>query len=159
MEVIRKLDLNDLEQIISLRIEIQNYDLRYVESNKNILNEEELIQKTKEYIENNLDKNLYMFGIFKDDELIANCGFYLDRHFPTYQNPTGMIAYICNVYTKEEYREKGYQGKVFQVCLNYARKINIKLFKLSSLNEKAINMYESFGFERKNNVFSLEVKS
>lgn len=44
MEVVRKLDLNDLEQMVNLRIAIQNHDLKYI-------------------IEH-LDKNLFMFGLF-----------------------------------------------------------------------------------------------
>lgn len=157
MEVIRKLNLNDLEQMISLRLEIQNYDLRYIDTNRISSSQEELYLKTKQYIEENLDKILYMFGLFIDEELVANCGFYLDRHFPTYTNRSGTTAYICNVYTKEKHRNKGYQKKVFEVCLDYAKKMNITSFKLSSLNEKAINMYESYGFKKKNSIFGLEV--
>lgn len=157
MEVVRKLDLNDLEQMINLRIAIQNYDLKYIDNNSIVLTEEQLIEKTKEYFKSHLDKNLFMFGLFIDNELVANCGFYLDEHFPTYNNANGYYGYICNVFTKEEHRGKGFQRKVFNECFDYAKKMGITSFKLSSKNEIAINMYKSFGFKQIDNIYSCKV--
>ena len=157
MEVVRKLDLNDLEQMVNLRIAIQNYDLKYIKEEDIVLNEELLIKNTKKYIEEHLDKNLFMFGLFINDELVANCGYYLDEHFPTYNNTNGYYGYICNVFTKEEYRGKGFQRKVFNECFDYAKKMGITSFKLSSKNEIAINMYKSFGFKQIDNMYSCKV--
>lgn len=157
MEVVRKLDLNDLEQMVNLRIAIQNYDLKYINDNEITLDEEALMKKTKSYIENHLDETLFMFGLFIEEELVANCGFYLDKHFPTYNNSNGYYGYICNVFTKKEYRGKGFQKKVFDKCFKYAKEIGITSFKLSSNNEIAIKMYKSFGFKQTNNIYSCKV--
>lgn len=157
MEVVRKLDLNDLEQMVNLRIAIQNHDLKYINKNDIVLGEDILIQKTKKYIMEHLDKNLFMFGLFINNELVANCGYYLDEHFPTYNNINGYYGYICNVFTKEEYRGRGFQKKVFNECFDYAKKIGITSFKLSSKNEIAINMYKSFGFKQIDNMYSCRV--
>lgn len=158
MEVVRKLVLNDLEQILSLRIAIQNYDLKYINKDEIVLNQDQLIEKAKEYVIRNLDKSLFLFGLFIDDELVSNCGFYLDEHFPTYNNKSGYLGYVCNVFTKEKYRNKGYQKKVFDECLKYAKEIGITSFKLSSMNETAINMYKSFEFKGDQNTYSLKVQ-
>lgn len=156
MESIRKLDLNDLEQIVELRIAIQNFDFSIANMHKKI--DKDILEKeTREYVTKNLNNTLYMFGLFIDSKLIANCGFYIDRHFPTYNNKSGVTGYICNVFTKEEYRNKGYQKKVFTKCLDYAKEIGIKKFKLSSINENAINMYKNFGFKANNHIYDLEV--
>lgn len=157
MEVIRKLDLNDLEQMTNLRIAIQNHDLKYINKNDIVLSEDILIQKTKKYIMEHLDKNLFMFGLFINNELVANCGYYLDEHFPAYNNTNGYYGYICNVFTKEEYRGRGFQKEVFNKCLDYAKKMGITSFKLSSKNEIAINMYKSFGFKQIDNMYSYKV--
>ena len=47
MEVVRKLVLDDLKQILLLRIAIQNYDLKYINNDEIILNQDQLIEKTK----------------------------------------------------------------------------------------------------------------
>lgn len=157
MEVIRKLNLTDLDQMVSLRLAIQNYDLKYINDNEIILDESTLIEKTKSYIETHLDKTLFMFGLFIGDELVANCGFYLDEHFPTYNNSNGYYGYICNVFTKEEHRGKGFQRKVFDECFEYAKEMGISSFKLSSKNEIAIKMYKFFGFKQIDNMYSCKV--
>lgn len=146
MELVRQLNLNDLEQIISLRIKIQEYDKKYISSNSIVLNKDELIKRTKQYLKQSLNNNLFMFGYFIENKLVANCGFYVDKHFPTYDNPSGITGYICNVFTLENYRKNGYQKKLFAVCFDHAQKMGITEFELSSLNESAIKMYKSFGF-------------
>lgn len=159
MKKIRKLELSDIEQIITLRIAIQKYDLRYDDDAKIILNDEELVNNTRKYLKECLNDNLFLFGFFIDDLLIANCGFYVDRHFPTYQNPSGITGYICNVYTLEEYRHKGYQRQVFDKCFAYAKELGITSFKLSSLNDIAINMYRDYGFTKSDHTYSLKVNN
>lgn len=154
---IRELTQNDMNQILKLRIEIQNYDLRYVKEEQISISEKELKEKTEKYLKEHLNKDLILFGIFNDKELIANCGFYIDTHFPTYVNPLGLVGYICNVFTKEEYRNKGYQRKVFEKCFCYAKEMGITRFKLSSKNEKAIKMYTSFGFTKSVSGYELKI--
>lgn len=156
MIVVRKLELKDLEQMILLRIAIQNYYLKY--GDKSVITEAELIIKTRKYIKNHLNKNLFMFGLFIEDELVANCGFYFDEHFPTYSNPSGICGYICNVFTKEKYRGNGYQRLVFKACLEYAKGLGINDFKLNTRNEKAIDLYKSFGFEKANNIYTYKIE-
>ena len=158
MEVVRQLNLDDLEQMINLRIKIQKYDLKYIDSNSIVLSQDELQKKTREYLKKSINNNLFMFGYFIDDKLVANCGFYVDKHFPTYNNPSGITGYICNVFTLEEYRNNGYQKKTFNVCFDYAKKMGITSFKLSSMNESAINMYKSFGFNNNNHTYTCKVQ-
>lgn len=109
-------------------------------------------------VEYNYDQVVnYMFGLFINDELIANCGFDIDRHFPTYTNKTGMTGHICNVFTKEQYRNLGYQRKVFNFCFDFAKKMGITNFSLSSVNPKAIQVYKSFGFKENNHIYSYKI--
>lgn len=157
MESVRQLLLSDIDQMIELRIGIQNYDLRYLDESIIIPKEEILRKKTKKYIVENLNKSLFMFGLFIDDKLVSNCGYVTDNHFPEYKNLNGKVGYICNVFTKEEYRKKGYQRKVFEYCLEFAKNNNIKVFELSSKNDYAIKMYKSFGFHLHDHMYKMEV--
>lgn len=136
---------------------MQNYDRKYLKESEIIINQEELEKSTEVFLKNNLNKNLLLFGYYTDNILVSICGFYLERHFPTYANENGEIAYICNVYTKPEYRKKGYQRKVFEYCLEYAKKNGIKQFKLDSKNEIAIKFYKEYGFKEVDNAYCLSI--
>lgn len=139
---VRKLEKSDIEEIIPLRVALQIYD----NDGDLGIEQKELEDKTRFFLEDNMDKELYMFGTFADDELVSICGFIILKYFPEAENISGKVAYITSVYTKEEYRGKGYQRKVFERCLDYAKDMGIIIFKLSTKNKKAMNMYKSKGF-------------
>ncbi len=157
METIKKLDLTNLDDMINLRLGIQNYDSKFLDELEILISEKELRERTRKYLMQSLNDNLHMFGYFIDNKLIANCGFYIDKHFPTYNTPNGITGYICNVFTLEEYRNKGYQRKLFQDVLSNAKKMGITYFKLSSINVNAIKMYESFGFTLSDHMYTFRM--
>lgn len=158
MEVVRKLDLEDIDQMVELRVALQDYDSSFDGTELTEEKRSKFKENTIIYLKNHLNKDLYMFGMFINEELVANCGFCVDNHFPTYNNESGRVGFISNVFTKEKYRGHGYQKKIFEKCLEYANELGITRFKLSSVNEKAINMYESFGFVKSNHTYSMKVK-
>lgn len=158
MKNIRKLEFEDIIRMVDFRMQLQNFDLKDIDENAVLIDEKELYENTYKYLKNNLNQNLFMFGYFVDNELIANCGFILERHFPTYNNPTGLTAYICNVFTLEDYRGRGFQKGLFEFALNFAKSMDIIKFELASKNAKAINMYESFGFIKKNNYYEYNIR-
>lgn len=139
---VRKLEKEDIEKIIPLRIALQIYD------NKGNLGieQKELEDKTRYFLENNMDQDLYMFGTFVDDELVSICGFIIFKYFPQADDLSCKVAYITSVFTKEEYRGRGFQRKAFEECLNFAKNLDIVRFKLSTENPKAMKMYASMGF-------------
>ncbi len=157
METIKKLDLTNLDDMIDLRLGIQNYDAKFLDEQEILISEKELRERTRKYLMQSLNDNLHLFGYFIDDKLIANCGFYIDKHFPTYNTPNGITGYICNVFTLEEYRNKGYQRKLFQEVLASAKNMGIIYFKLSSINANAVKMYESFGFTLSDHMYTFRV--
>ena len=157
MNEVKKLDEKDIEQILELRIALQNYDKKYFKENEIVVNQEELKGNTKAYLKDNLNKNLFLFGCYENAILVVVCGFYLERHFPTYRSENGQTAYICNVYTRPEYRRKGYQRKAFEYCLDYAKKNKIRKFKLDSKNEIAIKFYKEYGFKKIDNNYGLSL--
>ena len=145
---IRKLTKENIEEIIPLRISLQKYDLRWENKTEFDIPVEELINNTRKYLNEHLEKDLYLFGYFKEDRLVSISGFVLENHFPTNSNLTGIIAYITTVYTKEMYRGRGYQKKLLSYVLNYAKRMGIVRYKLDSCNEIAIKMYNELGFKK-----------
>lgn len=146
MDGVRKLEQEDIIKMLPLRLTLQKFDQKYMNPTKICIDEKALEERTQKYLQENLNKNIYMFGYFEKGELVSLCGFYIFQEFPTYTNPSGQTAHLASVYTKESYRRKGYQKEVFAYALNYAEKMGITKFELTSKNEVAIHMYKSFGF-------------
>ena len=140
---VRKLEKEDIEKIIPLRVALQIYDY---EGNIGI-EEKELEEKTRCFLEDNLNKDVYMFGTFVGDELVSICGLAIFKYFPDARNLSCKVGYITTVFTKEEYRQKGYQRMVFEKCLDFGKKLGIVEYKLSTKNPNAMKMYASRGFE------------
>lgn len=140
---VKRLDKNNIEEIIPLRIALQKVDF---ENNLGI--EEKILEnKTRVFLDENLDKDLYMFGVYVDNDLVSICGLTIFKYFPQADDLSCKVGYITSVYTKDQYRRKGYQRRVFLECLELGKKLGIKRFKLSTKNPIAMKMYESVGFK------------
>ena len=63
---IRRLNQTNIEEIIPLRISLQKVDF---ENNLGI-DEQILINKTREFLNENLDKDLFMYGTYVEEELV-----------------------------------------------------------------------------------------
>lgn len=139
---VRKLEKEDIEKIIPLRVALQIYD-----NNGDLgIAQKVLEDKTREFLRNNMNQDLYMFGTFVDDEIVSICGCTIFKYFPQADDLGCKVGYITSVFTKEEFRKKGYQRMVFEKCLNFAKNLGIVRFKLSTKNPKAMNLYGSMGF-------------
>lgn len=140
---VKRLGKNNIEEIIPLRIALQKVDF---ENNLGI--EEKILEdKTREFLNENLDKDLYMFGVYVDNNLVSICGLTIFKYFPQANDLSCKVGYITSVYTKDEYRRNGYQKKVFLECLKLGETLGIKRFNLSTKNPIAMKMYENVGFK------------
>lgn len=139
---VRKLEREDIEKIIPLRVALQLYDY----DGDLGIEQKELEQKTRQFLEDNLNKDLFMFGTFVEEKLVSICGLIIFKYFPDASDLRCKVGYITSVFTIEEYRQKGYQRMVFEKCLNFAKELGIIRYKLSTKNPNAMKMYESMGF-------------
>lgn len=150
METIRKLEFQDLDQLINIRASYQFEkfkDKEYIDINK-------LKKETKLYLVENLNKDIYFFGVFNKGKLVSICGLYISNYLPQVNDLIGKVGLICSVYTLPEYRKRGYQHKTLEQVLQFAKLMNIKRLHLTSRNEYAIKMYKKFGFEKSTDYFS-----
>lgn len=141
--MIRKLDINDIDSYCNLRVAM-------LLSDKSVsYNEEELVLQTREYYENYINKTLFIFGYIENEEIVSVAAYEVLKRLPTPKNNNlnSDIAYVCSIYTKEEYRNKGYSKLLLNEVIKDAKKRGLTRFKLSSHNEIAIKMYEKFGFK------------
>lgn len=141
--MIRKLDINDIDSYCNLRVAM-------LLSDKSVsYNKEELVLQTREYYENYINKTLFIFGYIENEEIVSVAAYEVLKRLPTpkINNLNSDIAYVCSIYTKEEFRNKGYSKLLLNELINDAKKRGLTRFKLSSHNEIAIKMYEKFGFK------------
>lgn len=141
--MIRKLDINDIDNYCNLRVAM-------LLSDKSVTyNKEELVLQTREYYENYINKTLFIFGYIENEEIVSVAAYEVLKRLPTpkINNLNSDIAYVCSIYTKEEYRNKGYSKLLLNEVIEDAKKRGLTRFKLSSHNEIAIKMYEKFGFK------------
>ena len=101
----------------------------------NVLNKQDIpellelrLEQQKEYHEC-LNKELYMFGAYIQDELIAICGYNVWNSFPTMENHTGKMAYLCSAYTKREYRGQGIMNELVSNSIKEIQKQGITKIK------------------------------
>lgn len=139
---IKQLNNENIEDIIPLRISLQKVDFE----NKLGIEEKILEDKTREFLKENINKDLFMYGVYVNKELVSICGLTIFKYFPQADDLSCKVGYITSVYTKEEYRKKGYQKKVFEKCIELGKEKGIKKFTLSTKNPIAMKMYEKFGF-------------
>ena len=140
----RKLSIEDLEQFILLRLEM-------LMSDKSInYDKDEIINQTIPYVKENLNKSLHIWGVFDNNNLVSMAAMEILKRLPTPQkeNLNSQICYICSLYTKLEYRKRGYANKLLTNIFEYANDIGITRFKLSSHNPNAIRIYEKYGFKK-----------
>lgn len=137
-----KATLKDIGVLTDLRIAYLNEDLGVI-SDKNL----ELMQATlPSYYEKHLNKDLMVY-VARDEEDIVACAFLLIVEKP--MSPsfiTGKTGTVLNVYTKPEYRKKGYAKKLMTMMLEGAKAQGLSVIELKA-TEDGYSLYKSVGFE------------
>ena len=88
-----------------------------------------------------------MVYIAREEDNIVSCAFLLIVEKP--MSPsfiTGKTGTVLNVYTKPEYRHKGYAKKLLTMMLEDATIQNVSVVELKS-TEDGYSLYKSVGFE------------
>ena len=131
----------DIEELSHLRIEQQMDDWKEeFEDNYNLL------ERTKNYLHNHLNKDLFMFVKEVDSKIVATCGLQVIDYLPQC-NDNGRQGYICNVYTKKDYRRMGIQTELIKKVTNLSVEKGLCELGLSSDSEVAVRMYKKLGFQ------------
>ena len=137
----RKANKMDIDKIVQIRIEQQKaiwkdeYDDKY-----------NLVNTTKKYLEKYLNNDFYAFVEEKGNDIIAICCLQVVEYIPQC-NDNGKHGYICNVYTSDDFRNKGIQTNLLKKVINFAKENNLCELNLATDSEKAISIYKKLGFE------------
>ena len=135
-----KATIKDINMLTDLR-------LAYLQEDLGVITDKQLIQESLPgYYEKHLNKDLMVY-IARDDEDIVACAFLLIVEKP--MSPsfiTGKTGTALNVYTKPEYRNKGYAKKLMTMMLEDATAQDVSVIELKS-TEDGYSLYKSVGFE------------
>jgi N-acetylglutamate synthase and related acetyltransferases len=140
--VIRKAGINDINELIKIRIAYLKEDYGNISSEQI----EQLKKQLKEYYINHIDRDMIAYIAEENNEIISSA-FLVVIEKPA--NPTfisGKIGNILNVYTKTEYRKKGIAGQLLKLAINEAREMKLSYLELKS-TEAGFNLYKELGFE------------
>lgn len=138
--IFEKATIKDINGLTDLR-------LAYLQEDLGVITNKELIQESLPgYYEKHLNKDLMVY-VARDDEDIVACAFLLIVEKP--MSPsfiTGKTGTALNVYTKPEYRNKGYAKKLMTMMLEDATAQDVSVIELKS-TEDGYLLYKSVGFE------------
>ncbi|MBP3325069.1 MAG: GNAT family N-acetyltransferase [Coprococcus sp.] len=98
------------------------------------------------YYEKHLNKDLMVYVARNEDDIVS-CAFLLIVEKP--MSPsfiTGKTGTVLNVYTKPEYRGRGYSKRLMTMMLEDAKAQDVSVIELKSTDE-GYSLYKSVGFE------------
>jgi len=137
-----KATIKDIGVLTDLRIAYLNEDLVQIADA-----DLELIRSSlPSYYTKHLNKDLMVY-VARDGEDIVSCAFLLIVEKP--MSPsfiTGKTGIVLNVYTKPEYRKKGYAKKLMTMMLEDAKTEGVSIIELKATKD-GYSLYKSVGFE------------
>lgn len=140
--IIDKASEKEIDELVKLR-------LAYLQEDLGAISEQDmqcLQAALPQYFRNHLNRDLLVY-IAKEAEEIVTCAFLLIVEKP--MSPmfiTGKTGTVLNVYTRPEYRKKGYAKQLMNVLLKDAKINELSVVELKA-TEDGYHLYQSVGFE------------
>lgn len=140
--IIDKASEKEIDELVELR-------LAYLQEDLGSISEQDmqcLRVALPQYFRNHLNRDLLVY-IAKEAEEILTCAFLLIVEKP--MSPmfiTGKTGTVLNVYTRPEYRKKGYAKQLMNVLLKDAKINELSVVELKA-TEDGYHLYQSVGFE------------
>lgn len=75
---VKRLYRENIEEIIPLRIGLQKVDF----DNNLGIEEDVLVNKTRDFLNESLNNDLFMYGLYVDGEMVSVCGLTIFKYFP-----------------------------------------------------------------------------
>ena len=149
----RKASLDDLNMLISTRIEV----LRAANMLDDCVDMSLVEKETCAYYQRALSDGTHTaYLVFDDNTFIGAGGISYYSVMPTYHNPSGRKAYIVNMYVKESYRHQGIARHVLTLLTEDARSRGIKHISLEA-TAMGRPLYEKYGFIQMENEMVLQL--
>lgn len=150
----RKAVKEDLDLLLKTRVEM----LKAVGGAPEGADFSEMAEHCRAYYIKSFEKDIHVAYLAFDVEAFIGCGgisFY--QITPSYRNPTGMKAYIMNIYTVPKYRGQSIATQIVHLLVQEAYKRDIRQISLDA-TDMGRPVYERYGFVPAQNTMKLEYK-
>lgn len=138
---IRQAGIDDLDSLMEWRMEV----LRVVFDVPAGQDMTELERANRSYYQTML-KDEGHIACFACQEKIIGCGgICIYQEMPSPDNPTGMCAYLMNIYTRPAFRGQGVGGKIVRWLMEQAMRRGITKIYLET-SECGRKLYQKIGF-------------
>lgn len=139
---INKATENDIDALVELRLAYLKEDFGTI-SEQDIQSLREMLPQ---YFREHLNQDIFVY-VAKEAEEIVACAFLLvieKPMSPTFLN--GKTGTVLNVYTKPEYRKRGYAKQLMTMLLEDAKEKELCVVELKA-TDAGYHVYQSVGFE------------
>lgn len=137
-----KTQMKDIDELVGLRLAYLKEDFGHLDE-KDVSSIESSLP---DYFQRHLNQNLFVYTTIEDKKIVS-CAFLLlveKPMSPSFIN--GKTGIVLNVYTKPEYRHKGYARKVMNELLEDAKKMELCTIELKSTDD-GYSLYKAVGFK------------
>ncbi|MEK8131834.1 GNAT family N-acetyltransferase [Paenibacillus filicis] len=111
----------------------------------------------RNYFDSSLsDKSLVAWVAEDDGVVVSSVCFCLCRFAPRFENPSGLVAYMTNVFTIPNYRRQGIVSRLVSEAVGDLKTQGIRKILLHS-SDMAKPMYEGLGFIEGKNYMSMNI--
>jgi len=109
------------------------------------------------YFENAMQDGTTILWVAEDNgKVVASVLLCLMQMVPRFDNLSGKVAYLTNMYTIPEYRRRGVATKLMTAVIEVAKSQGTKKILLHS-SEMAKPVYEKLGFEEGVNYYAMKL--
>ena len=142
----KKATIEDIDLLTKTRIEV----LRAANKLSDDIDMSEVEKQSYEYYKRALlDGSHTAYLVFDEQKIVGTGGVSYFQVMPTYHNPSGLKAYIMNMYTNPEYRRRGIAIETLRLIVEDAKEKGISAISLEA-TDMGRPLYEKFGFVKLN---------
>ena len=136
--IFEKANLNDLRDLVDLRIEYLLEDYGKIPQSKLTL----IADNLPNYFCNHLNKDLIAFVCRSENKIVGCCFLYISEKpsNPTFIN--GRTGSVLNVYTRPQFRRRGFAKKLIKLLLTESENNNLDFVELKA-TDFGYNLYKA----------------
>ncbi len=137
-------DLNDLDALVSLRLQMQT-EVAQIHLENELL--EVYLLKVRQFFQNSLSqKTYYAVLALVDDKIVGNAGVCFYHKPPSVLGGDGVNGYVTNVYTQSDYRGLGIGKGMLRRIVQLGQDLHVDKLHLGS-TELGEKIYQDVGFK------------